>query len=239
MYRIPVILVILASLLVSVPLPGKAKQSSDDYHFERHRMVRLMIDQGIKDKAVLQAMRSVPRHEFVPENLVPHAYEDRPLPIGHGQTISQPYIVALMTELLELDPDDTVLEIGTGQGYQAAILGQIVKEVVTVEIVQALATQAREKLHKLGYSNIKVVYGDGYYGYESKAPFDAIIVTAAPENIPPPLIKQLKPGGKLIIPVGRSGRTQNLKLVEKDEKGHTTTKSKLPVRFVPFTRSKR
>lgn len=238
MVRATYSLVFLVCLIAAGFAVGKAKPAVEDYHFARQRMVTLLEKQGIKDRAVLQAMRSVPRHEFMPDSLVPHAYEDRPLPIGHGQTISQPYIVALMTELLDLDPDDIVLEVGTGQGYQAAVLGKIVKDVTTIEIVQPLANRARMNLRNLGYDNIKVVFGDGYHGYESKAPFDAIIVTAAPEQIPPPLLKQLKPGGKMVIPVGKAGRIQNLKLVEKDSKGLSHTRTVIPVRFVPFTRSR-
>jgi protein-L-isoaspartate(D-aspartate) O-methyltransferase len=229
-----------AGLILTGALVAGSPKPEDDYHFDRDRMVKRQVAaRGIKDKAVLQSMRTVPRHELVPTNLIPHAYEDRPLPIGHGQTISQPYIVGLMTELLDLEPDDKVLEIGTGSGYQAAILGQIVKQVISLEIVGPLATRARAKLQQLEYSNIKVVHADGYYGYEDEAPFDAIIVTAAAEHIPPPLLKQLKPGGKMVIPVGRSGWTQNLLLVEKNDAGQTKTRNMLPVRFVPFTRTKR
>jgi protein-L-isoaspartate(D-aspartate) O-methyltransferase len=216
MNRLIIISVAVVCLFSAGSIVGKTGKQADDYHFDRQRMVSKQIaNRGIKDRAVLSAMRNVPRHELVPTNLIPNAYEDRPLPIGHGQTISQPYIVGLMTELLDLEPEDRVLEIGTGSGYQAAILSQIVEQVV------------------------KVVYADGYYGHEDSAPYDAIIVTAAAEHIPPPLLKQLKPGGKMVIPVGRSGWTQNLLLVEKDEAGHTKTRSMLPVRFVPFTRTKR
>lgn len=239
MKRIISICACLTCLLVTGHAFEKGKTRTEDFHFERQRLVRHLENEGIKDKAVLQAMREVPRHAFMPQSLAPHAYEDRPLPIGHGQTISQPYIVALMTELLDLKPDDNVLEVGTGQGYQAAVLGKIVNQVTTIEIVKALATRARMNLQNLGYDNIKVVFGDGYHGYESRAPFDAIIVTAAPEQIPPPLLQQLKPGGKLVIPVGREGRTQKLQVVEKSLEGHTHTRTIIPVRFVPFTRTKR
>ncbi|MEX0320683.1 MAG: protein-L-isoaspartate(D-aspartate) O-methyltransferase [Puniceicoccaceae bacterium] len=239
MKRLSIILAAATCLMGAVYADGKTKAKSDDYHFARQRLVTHLAQQGIKNKAVLQAMREVRRHEFMPSNLAAYAYEDRPLPIGHGQTISQPYIVALMTELLDLEPDDNVLEVGTGQGYQAAVLGKIVKDVTTIEIVKPLATKARANLEKLGYTNIKVVHGDGYHGYKSKAPFDAIIVTAAPEQIPPPLLQQLKPGGRLVIPVGKSGRTQKLQLIKKDLNGVTTTKTIIPVRFVPFTRTKR
>jgi protein-L-isoaspartate(D-aspartate) O-methyltransferase len=206
----------------------------------RERMVRDQIaDRGVRDQAVLAAMRAVPRHELVPEEMVKAAYADRPLPIGHGQTISQPYIVALMTELLELESGDRVLEVGTGSGYQAAVLGEIAEEVVTVEIIAVLAERAESDLERLGYGNIKVLHKDGYFGHEERAPYDAIIVTAAAEHIPPPLLAQLKPGGRMVIPVGRTGWTQNLILVSKSEKGKASTRNILPVRFVPLTRDKR
>jgi len=194
---------------------------------------------GVEDPATLSAMRAVPRHRLVPERQRGRAYDDRPLPIGHGQTISQPYIVGYMTELLQLEPGDHVLEVGTGSGYQAAILGQIVDQVATVEIVEALAESAARDLRELGYENITVLHGDGYFGYEAEAPYDAIIVTAAAGHIPPPLLKQLKPGGRMVIPVGRSGWTQNLMLVEKNAQGDVTTRNLLPVRFVPLTRETR
>jgi len=214
--------------------------SGEAFELNRENMVRRQIERrGVKDPAVLTAMRAVPRHKMVPEELVRKAYRDHPLPIGHGQTISQPYIVALMTELLELDPDDTVLEVGTGSGYQAAVLGQIVRKVITVEIVGPLATRAKGDLSELGYKNITVLHKDGYFGHEEAAPYDAIIVTAAATHIPPPLIAQLKPGGRMVIPVGKFGWTQNLMLVKKDRNGKITTRNKLPVRFVPLTRTKR
>jgi len=157
------------------------------------------------------------------------------LPIGHGQTISQPYIVGFMTEKLELEPGDRVLEVGTGSGYQAAILGELVEEVISIEIIEPLARAAAQRLERLGYGNITVLYGDGYYGFEDAAPFDAIIVTAAAAHIPPPLNRQLKPGGRMAIPVGRSGWTQNLLLVEKDSDGEISTRNLMAVRFVPLT----
>ena len=192
---------------------------------------------GITDKSTLNAMRTVKRHLFVPENLINYAYDDRPLPIGHGQTISQPYIVAFMTEVLKPKPNHKVLEIGTGSGYQAAVLAKIVDKVYTIEIIPELGKSASQRLKTLGYENVKTKTADGYYGWEEYAPFDAIIVTAASEIIPPPLIKQLKEGGKMIIPVGSPFFNQNLILVEKKD-GKTTTKNLLPVRFVPFTRNK-
>ncbi len=206
---------------------------------ERNSMVNHQIaGEGVRNEAVLNAMRAVPRHRLVPKSLQSAAYEDRPLPIGHGQTISQPFIVGYMTEKLNLDPNDRVLEIGTGSGYQAAILGQLVRDVVTIEIIGALAERAAADLQALGYRNITVLHQDGYYGYEAKAPYDAIIVTAAATHVPPPLIQQLKPGGIMMIPVGESGWTQNLLLVKKNEEGDIVTRTLLPVRFVPFTREK-
>ncbi len=188
------------------------------------------------DARVMQALRTVPRHRFVPASLQGAAYENRPLPIGHGQTISQPYIVALMTDLLRLDRDDVVLEVGTGSGYQAAILSPLVKQVHTVEIVEPLAKQATERLRVLGYRNVAVRHADGYEGWKAAAPFDAIIVTAAATHIPPPLIRQLKPGGRMVIPVGGPFATQSLMLVEKTAAGKVRTREVLPVRFVPLTR---
>ena len=199
---------------------------------------RQIAGRGVRDEAVLDAMRAVPRHKLVPARQRSRAYEDHPLPIGHGQTISQPYIVAYMTEQLKLDRKDRVLEIGTGSGYQAAILGYIVEEVVTIEIIDALAERAAADLKALGYRNITVLRQDGYHGHAARGPYDAIIVTAAATHVPPPLIKQLKPGGIMVIPVGSSGWTQNLLLVEKNEEGDITTRNLLPVRFVPFTRGK-
>ena len=185
---------------------------------------------------VMQTLRTVPRHRFVPASLQDAAYENRPLPIGHGQTISQPYIVALMTDLLRVDANDVVLEVGTGSGYQAAILSPLVKQVYTVEIVEPLAKQAAARLRALGYRNVSVQHADGYEGWKAAAPFDAIIVTAAATHIPPPLVQQLKPGGRMVIPVGGPFATQSLMLVEKTATGKVRTREVLPVRFVPLTR---
>ena len=190
---------------------------------------------GVENPAVLNAMRSVERHLYVPENSVSHAYEDRPLPIGYGQTISQPYIVAYMTETIEPKPGFKVLEIGTGSGYQAAVLAEIVKEVYTIEIIPELGKAAGDRLMKNGYKNVNVKIADGYNGWIENSPYDALIVTAAAEYIPPPLIAQLKDGGRMIIPIGSPFLTQSLMLVEKNGKKITTT-SLLPVMFVPFTR---
>jgi len=184
---------------------------------------------------VMEAMATVPRHEFVPESVRRHSYKNRPLPIGHGQTISQPYIVAIMTDILNIESGDRVLEIGTGSGYQAAILAQLTDTVYTIEIIEPLGRKANELFDRLNYSNIKRKVGDGYYGWEEYAPFDAIIVTAAASHIPPPLIKQLKPNGRMIIPVGGRFLTQQLVLVTVDDTGQAKTRQILPVQFVPLT----
>jgi len=186
--------------------------------------------------AVMAAMGKVPRHRFVHLFQEPSAYENRPLPIGEGQTISQPYIVALMTDLLDLKPSHTVLEIGTGSGYQAAVLAELVAKVYTIEIVEPLGKRAAKVLADLGYRNVEMRIGDGYGGWPGAGPFDAIIVTAAPTAVPQPLVDQLKPGGKMVIPIGASSDVQQLLLVEKQADGSATTRRTLPVRFVPLTR---
>lgn len=196
-----------------------------------------IVARGVTDKATLKAMRKVQRHKLVPEEQMPHAYEDRPLPIGHGQTISQPFIVGYMTEVIRPHAGMKVLEIGTGSGYQAAVLAEIVEKVYTIEIVEPLYKTAKTSLNELGYTNINVKLADGFYGWEEHAPFDAIVVTAASEYIPPPLIEQLKEGGKMVIPVGAPFTSQHLMLVEKKKDGKWKTKNLLPVRFVPFTRN--
>ena len=185
--------------------------------------------------AVLATLGRVERHRFVPPEQTRYAYENLPLPIGHGQTISQPYIVALMTELVEPDEDDVVLEVGTGSGYQAAVLAELVDHVYSIEIIEALATSAGARLQRLGYDNVTTRLGDGYYGWEEHAPFDAIIVTAAASHVPPPLIEQLKPGGRMVIPVGAQFMTQLLLLLEKGEDGEVVTRQIGAVRFVPLT----
>lgn len=187
------------------------------------------------DENVIDALGSVPRHEFVPRNMRDAAYENRPLPIGHGQTISQPYIVAIMTNLLQVGKSDRVLEIGTGSGYQIAVLAELVKKAYSIEIIEPLGKQAKERLHHLGYENIELKIGDGYYGWPEEAPFDAIMVTAAASHIPPPLIKQLKPGGRMLIPVGSRFMVQELLLVQKSPSGEVSTRQLLPVAFVPLT----
>jgi len=188
------------------------------------------------DDKVIHAMATVPRHEFVPESLRKFAYLNRPLPIGARQTISQPYIVALMTQLAEVDAAAVVLEVGTGSGYQAAVLSVLVKQVYTMEIVNALGVKAKNTLARLGYDNVQVIIGDGYDGWKQQAPYDAILVTAAPERVPGPLLAQLKTGGRMVIPVGAQNRTQSLQVLEKLKSGEVITKDILPVGFVPFTR---
>jgi protein-L-isoaspartate(D-aspartate) O-methyltransferase len=200
-------------------------------------MVRETIEaRGVKDASVLKAMRGVARHCFVPRAFRGDAYKDHPIPIGHGQTISQPYIVALMTELLRVKPSDRVLEVGTGSGYQAAVLAGLVDRVFSVEISPELAKEADARLKSLGYANARVRCGDGYLGWKEHAPFDAIIVTAAPAEVPPPLLQQLKPGGRMCIPVGGRYEVQRLTLIEKKPDGSVSRRAVLPVRFVPLVR---
>jgi len=203
---------------------------------ERKRMVATQIRaRDIKDPNVLRAMLAVPRHAFIPRDRQRYAYDDYPLPIGQGQTISQPYIVAFMTEALKLRPNSKVLEIGTGSGYQAAVCAEIARQVYTIEIVEALAKSAKEQLKKLGYPNVFVKAGDGFFGWPEKAPFDAIIGTAAARRIPEPLLEQLKPGGRMIIPTGSPYGFQYLELVKKDKDGKIKKSRVMPVRFVPMT----
>ncbi len=238
-------LAILPALLVPVLLAGHAV-AGDRYADERRKMVeairdtveytRAYIGRSALDERVMAAMARVPRHEFVPDGVKPFAYYNRPLPIGHGQTISQPYIVALMTDLAAVDENSIVLEVGTGSGYQAAVLAELVAHVYTIEIVEALGRRADRDLQRLGYRNVTVRIGDGYNGWPEKAPFDAIVVTAAPEEVPEPLIQQLKPGGKLVIPVGSQAGAQTLAVIEKDAAGRIRRKDILPVGFVPLTR---
>jgi protein-L-isoaspartate(D-aspartate) O-methyltransferase len=202
------------------------------------RDTRLETGRAVLSERVMAAMAKVPRHRFVPPGSERWAYDNRPLPIGHGQTISQPFIVALMTDLLDLKPGDKVLEIGTGCGYQAAVLGELATAVYTIEIVAPLAQEATKRLASLGYHNVTVRGGDGYQGWPQHAPFDAIIVTAAAPEVPPALIAQLKPGGKLVIPVGSQTGDQVLRVITKDAGGNQTTRTVLGVRFVPLTRDK-
>ena len=224
-----IILSILFSIINCAPQEDKFKSL-------RENMVGQQIEnRGITNQPTLDAMRKVLRHKFVPPNSIERAYNDRPLPIGYGQTISQPYIVSYMTAAINPKPGQKVLEIGTGSGYQAAVLAEIVDEVYTIEIIAELYNSSNKRLDELGYENVFCRNSDGYFGWKEFAPFDAIIVTAAAEYIPPPLIEQLKEGGKMIIPVGSPYLTQMLVLIEK-KGGEIFTTSLLPVRFVPFTR---
>ena len=223
-------------LFISFLIVSSLACAQDNYATARKRMVQdQIIDRGVTDLKVIKAIQSVPRHEFIPwinRNL---AYADKPVPIGYNQTISQPYIVALMTELLQLKGNEKVLEIGTGSGYQAAVLSLLCKEVYTIEIVRSLAKWSGQRLKKLGYDNVEVRYGDGYLGWPEQAPFDAIIVTAAPPEIPQELVNQLKEGGRMVIPVGQD--YQNLQVVEK-KKGKGKIRNIIPVRFVPMIEPK-
>ena len=222
----------------AVDLPvrgGPDQQDEEDFTVQREAMVtRQIARRGIDDDRVLAAMRTVRRHRFVPLNVRRHAYTDRPLPIGYGQTISQPYTVAYMCQLLGLGPESRVLEVGTGSGYHAAVMARIADTVHTIEIIPELAARARETLSALGYENILARTADGYYGWPEGAPFDAIVVTAAADHLPPPLIQQLAEGGRMIIPVGHPFLTQHLILAEKKD-GQVTSRQLIPVRFVPLT----
>ncbi len=232
-------------LALLMGISAGAEGAADAYQSQRRAMVQeieadvratsLYIDTDALNPRVMKVMGKVPRHEFVPPEHRSRAYENRPLPIGHGQTISQPYIVALMTDLLRLRPGARVLEVGTGSGYQAAVLGELVADVYTIEIIEALGEQAGRRLQRLGYEGVRVRLGDGYYGWQEHAPFDAIVVTAAASHIPPPLVEQLKPGGRMVIPVGGRFQVQQLTLITKDPDGRTRTRQILPVRFVPLT----
>lgn len=234
MPRIPILLGVLTIALSTLVVAGES------YRERRMQMVTAQIAaRGVEDPTVLRAMRSVHRHRFVPEPLRDQAYTDRPLPIGREQTISQPYIVAFMTEALDLRPHHRVYELGTGSGYQAAVLAEIVDEVYTVEIVSELARRARTTLEELGYENVHVRAGDGWAGWSEAAPFDRVIVTAAAPELPQTLLDQLVAGGKMILPLGPDGGAQELILVEKTEDGRVKTRELLPVRFVPVTRDPR
>jgi protein-L-isoaspartate(D-aspartate) O-methyltransferase len=229
---------VVASLVMLLTL-GCAGTSATQAPFEQLRQTmvdRQLVSRGITDRRVLDALRKVPRHLFVPEEFRQLAYEDHPLPIGLEQTISQPYIVALMTELARVESNHTVLEIGTGSGYQAAVLSVLVKRVYTIEYLAPLGEAARKRLAELGYDNVEVRIGDGYRGWPERKPFDSILVTAASEEVPQPLIDQLKPGGRLVIPVGRQADAQILQVLEKDLNGKITRKDTIPVRFVPLVK---
>ena len=239
----PTARVFAAALLLA--LIGPQPAVGQDFASERQRMVqdigalvrdtRAEIGKSAFDERVMSVMARVPRHEFVPADQVASAYRNRPLPIGHGQTISQPYIVALMTDLARTLPEHKVLEVGTGSGYQAAVMAHLVKDVYTIEIVEPLGLAAAQRLKALGYGNVQVRVGDGYNGWDEHAPYDVILVTAAASHIPPPLLRQLKPGGRMVIPVGAAFMVQQLMLVEKHLDGTVSTRQILPVAFVPLT----
>jgi protein-L-isoaspartate(D-aspartate) O-methyltransferase len=229
----------LASLMVP------RSEAVPDYTLERAEMVRTIESHAREaglalrgdqiDPKILEVLRAAPRHQFVPESLQEASYADRALPIGFGQTISQPFIVALMTDVLNVGPNGVVLEVGTGSGYQAAVLAQLVRQVYTIEVIPALAARAADRLNRLGHANVSVRQGDGYYGLREAAPFDGIIVTAAAGHIPPPLLEQLKPGGRMVIPVGPLFGLQHLTVVERDPEGRVRTRQLFPVHFVPLT----
>ena len=234
----------LSPLLIALLLFSPADVDATSYAKERAALVEEVRIWGKRDpppgrrsfdEKVLSALNEVRRHEFVPRNARDEAYANHPLPIGNGQTISQPYIVALMTDLVEPKEDDVVLEIGTGSGYQAAVLAKLVKKVYSIEIIEPLAKSVSERLDRLGYGNVETRLGDGYYGWEEHAPFDAIVVTAAASHVPPPLIQQLKPGGRMVIPVGGRFMLQYLLLIEKNNDGEIITRQITAVRFVPLT----
>lgn len=241
-----VILLVIIGLILASFYNGRASTGGDEkMTIARKKMVgeieqdvhrtSAYIGQVKLNEEVMRVMGEVPRHEFVPEDEQWAAYYNRPLPIGYGQTISQPYIVALMTDLLAISKDAKVLEVGAGSGYQAAVLSLLVKEVHSIEIIPELARECRKRLARLGYSNITIHEGDGYYGLESEGPFDGIVVTAAASYIPPPLVVQLKPGGRMVIPVGHPFAVQYLMLIEKSEQGEVSMRQVLPVQFVPLT----
>jgi protein-L-isoaspartate(D-aspartate) O-methyltransferase len=240
----PAALVAALALAAAIALPEHSI-AAQDFAAERRQMTRDIaalvretraeVGKEAFDERVMEVIGKVLRHEFVPADQLRYAYRNRPLPIGHGQTISQPYIVALMTDLARTQPGGRVLEIGTGSGYQAAVMAQLVESVYTIEIIEPLGLQAAERLRRLGYANVEVRVGDGYHGWTEHAPYDAILVTAAASHIPPPLVRQLKPGGRMVIPVGAAFMVQQLMLVEKSTDGKVSTRQIMPVRFVPLT----
>jgi protein-L-isoaspartate(D-aspartate) O-methyltransferase len=236
----------MVSSVLALALLRPAQATEVDVYAERRSVLMEIVEAQVRELALetglerlstatSNALRGVERHRFVPPDAVEHAYLNRPLPIGHGQTISQPFIVALMTDLLAVEDEARVLEVGTGSGYQAAVLSAIVNQVYSIEIVEPLAAQVSERLRDLGYDNVTTRLGDGYHGWPEHGPFDGIIVTAAAGHVPPPLIEQLKPGGRMVIPVGSPFRTQMLMLLEKSADGELSTRQILPVRFVPLT----
>ena len=246
--RLLLVLLCLISVVVWPFIPALLHASAmEDYYMQQRQKMVQLIEQDVRrtsqyldtealDSRVLDAVRNVPRHKFVSPDTLDQAYWNTPLPIGYGQTISQPYIVAVMTDLLKLSENDKVLEIGTGSGYQAAVLSELVKQVYSIEIIEPLGELAGQRFEQMGYKNITTKIADGYYGWEKYAPFDAIIVTAAGTHIPHALIEQLKPGGKMMIPVGSNFMTQQLLLISKNKTGKLQTQQILPVRFVPLTR---
>jgi protein-L-isoaspartate(D-aspartate) O-methyltransferase len=235
----------LPAALALLALVAPVAVIADQFDAERHALIddiaslarRTAEETGrpALDQRVMAVLAAVPRHKFVPPGELRAAYANRPLPIGHGQTISQPYIVALMTDLMNVKPQHVVLEIGTGSGYQAAILAELAQTVCTIEIIEPLAREAEERLRTLGYTRVRTRIGDGYYGWEECGPFDGIVVTAAASHVPPALIRQLKPGGRMVIPVGAPFLAQHLMLVEKRDDGSVLTRQLLPVAFVPLT----
>ena len=235
LFGIFVMLLLLPASMALADEYAQARQHLVELIEQDVRATSLYLDKEALDPRVMIAMGKVPRHQFVPATQIPQAYTNRPLPIGYGQTISQPYIVALMSDLIKPQADDRVLEIGTGSGYQAAMLAELTGQVYSMEIIEALGKQAAERLSRLGYDNVTTHIGDGYYGWEEHAPFDAIVVTAAASHVPPPLVAQLKPGGRMIIPIGSRFLTQQLVLIEKDPGGQLITRQILPVKFVPLT----
>ncbi len=220
-------------------LPGGChERGSDPASYRRSVMIESQLkSRGIRNERVLEAMQNVPRHEFVPEPVQELAYRDQPLPIGHNQTISQPFIVAYMTELINPQPEDKVLEVGTGSGYQAAVLGDLVDEVYSIELIPDLANTAKKTLTRLGYDNVHVKCGDGYKGWPEHGPYDAIVVTCGAKHTPEPLVEQLKVGGVMIIPVGPNSDGQELRLITKVAEGKTRVRDVIPVRFVPLRRA--
>lgn len=229
-------LVVLPAIAAGPGRAAGARGSRAEHQADRDAMVAVIERYGVRDGVVLAAMRSVPRHAFVPAENQSLAYADTPLPIGYGQTISQPFVVAEMTRLLQLAPTSRVLEVGTGSGYQAAVLAEVTPQVFTVEVIRPLAEEAERRLRVLGYETVQVRHADGYHGWAEKGPFDGIVVTCAAGQIPPPLLGQLAPGGRMVIPVGSPFAVQDLMLVTKDKDGTLRSQSLMAVRFVPLTR---
>ena len=233
------VLLACASALAACSCSTGEPEAAGSWEGPRKRMVeQQLVARGIKNERVLAALGKVPRHEFVPEGRQAEAYDDHPLPIGQGQTISQPYIVAYMTEVIDPRPGQRVLEVGTGSGYQAAVLAELAAQVYTIELLPELAATARKRLERLRYRNVHVKAGDGYLGWPDKAPFDAIVVTCGAKEVPEPLFRQLKPGGKMVIPVGEAGAEQTLRVITRGPGGKREVRDLLPVRFVPLRRAK-